>query len=313
MYNRWLVVVVLAGIISPALESQATPRSPGGLIRLLIDRAWRERRGADFECGRELAQEEEDRATAASLVEFGNAALPDLEKVLNSLQKDGENSEYAINPGVLLLAYASIRGRDAYARLHVMVGDPRLEFLQPSVDGAITIALDLTSYISSSEPLEDGVICRALDPRDSLDRLILAWEKDDRDKVQADLGPVASAALLSVLEKSGPWESMRLSFWPAPPGRIVSVGYRFLGAGVWSKPLATLETVSRPTKNPDAATGFGAMFTDASGAPCGQMRIRFSTLPEFPNAPRPWGAVRYVVDNADIGDVLHVIGLCAAR
>ncbi len=78
------------------------------------------------------------------------------------------------------------------------------------------------------------------EPRDVLDQLILAWERNDRPLLEASLAPGARAALNSLLAGTT-WVGLRGELWPDRSGGGVALGYRFDISGRWSEPEETLE------------------------------------------------------------------------
>ena len=284
---------------------QTNEQSPSDLISFLTDPY----RHVTFRCGLVST----DRAAAASLAKLGDAALPSLERAFDSLDSRGERSEFATSAGWLALAYAKIKGPDAYPRLARLIANPKLAFLRIDLDAAAELSLALTSYLDSSRPPSD-VVCRAAQPRDALDRLILTWERNERSLFQANLGPEGTAALNSLLQSKS-WAAMRTELWN---GRHVhgAVAYRFDIAGQWSEPEETLEQKRDPGNAPPTMIDpeLDALFKTRSGRVCGRHRVRFlgvKTGTTF-GAPSPFPD-SYVVDSADLGDLLRLIGSCAAN
>ncbi len=84
--------------------------------------------------------------TARSIVECGEAAIPELSKALDSIEQRGSESEFLLNIGWLLDPYATIAGPAAYPRLKRMAGVPALRSWERALDNAMALSLHLTSY-----------------------------------------------------------------------------------------------------------------------------------------------------------------------
>jgi hypothetical protein len=273
------------------------------------------------------------------LVGWGSSAVPAIEDALDSFEARGEESKVASKLGWLLLAYARIKGPAAYPRLRRMYNQ-RLsvygaDSYENDLDRSVALALGLTSYVSAtagSQALRQCALdtarslsrtpcvapwrqipflalnCNRVDePRDALDRLILAWEKDDRVSVEASLGPRAKIALDQLLKGRG-WTRMRSELLPVKAGRRVAFGYQFVLSGRWVEPDETLEgdkgggTSEAVPVNPEIE----ALFRNSSGAACGKMHLSFSKTP-------PPGMAEYMVDTPELADLLQVISSCAAN
>jgi len=137
-------------------------RNPYDLIRFLSHQSDRPKCDlSDHLCGAEEARE--DREATALLVKAGAAALPDLERAMDSIEAYGLDSEYGWDLGnSLFYAYAKIEGPAALPRLQRIIRNPALH---PAVigedidlfrlDDNIALALGLTSYVSAvHRPLE---------------------------------------------------------------------------------------------------------------------------------------------------------------
>jgi hypothetical protein len=200
-----LVTPLLFAFLASGLQgrgsSQAQQESPRDLVMFLTCQSDRPGKAPFLmgisSCGSATA----DYSAAKSLARWGTAAIPDIEAALNSIEQHGESSEFALGAEWLLAAYAQIQGSAAYPRLRRMMRDPALGFLRIDLDGAAAISLGLTSYLSSSrEPARMFHCLRGPQPRDALDQLILAWQRDDRSWLEGSLGPAARAALDSLLK-----------------------------------------------------------------------------------------------------------------
>jgi hypothetical protein len=259
---------------------------------------------ATFTCGSLNRQAEAYQEVARSLVALGEAAVPDLEAGFESLQKYGMQSEFSSNVYWLFLAYAKIKGPAAYARLEPLCDNEwftirqkdsglplDLPQLQGGLDVAIATAFGLTSYVSR---LRIGlrVICHFEEPRDSLDRLVVAWRNGDRKAFEAELGPNGKEAL----------ESER---WHETTQEGGAIGYRLEIAGRWSQPKETLAPMvwsidtSKDPLNPE----INVRFTDRLGRDCGSHRVQFLT-------PKRAGFAPFLIDNSDLGELLGKLRVC---
>jgi hypothetical protein len=161
---------------------------------------------------------------ARSLTEFGNSAIPDLERALASIGKQGRDSKYVRNAKWLLLAYARISKADGFLRLQSLTTVPGLGFLQNDLDDALALSLGLTSYVSDSRPLDEVVRCRPQEPRDAMDLLILSWERRDQNVLQASLG-ATSRAEFELLTQGRTWADLRAALWPGTSQHAIGIGY----------------------------------------------------------------------------------------
>jgi hypothetical protein len=325
---------------------QTAPQSPAELIRYLTYQSYRpDLHGAEkgafsaSSCGQVNGEARDDRALTMSLVKMGESAVPAIEEAISSYEARSEKWEVPLQAGMVLLAYARIKGPEAFPRLHRLIGSPSLASQAHSLDGSIALALGITSYVSSFQraPAPPFHICRVPDssadelsdtpcvppsqeklpfkfhcgrteePRDTLDDLVLGWETDDRLLLETSLGPKARVALEQLL-KGRTWAAMRSDLWPGPPDRSVQVGYKFDVAGRWSEPDETLVEENAPRSsewgpaNPEMQT----LFTNSSGGACGKVLLKFAK-----SRPRDW-IDPYSVDNANLGDVLKLIASCAS-
>lgn len=280
--------------------------SPTGWVRFLSHQSAssdeKEMEGT-FTCGQAAA----DRDAARSLAKFGNSAIPEIEKELDAMEdrgpRLGDGSPW------LELSYARIKGPIAFARLHRMEGDPKAGINRENMDSSIALSLGLTSYVSDSRLLLHNFDCfRGPEPRDALDRLILGWEKNDRQWLEASLGPHAKEALATLLGKSS-WYEMRADILQGRLGTNLAIGYRFEILGRWSEPPIVLDERlegDKPTSDsltPEIET----VFKDRSGNDCAKQSVKF--IGQQPDA----GQKTFLVDNADVGDLLRAMSSCMAR
>jgi hypothetical protein len=253
------------------------------------------------------AAAEASRVAAAELASFGTQAIPAIEGALDSIEKYGSASDY-IGGGWLLYSYAKIKGSAAYPRLRRMQLRPGLGGLKDAFSGSIALALGLTSYIVASDtPLD--VFCRAQVPRDTLDRFVLAWMKHNRSLMEECIGPNARVALNSLLQGKN-WTELQSEYWPDGASNNAAMGYRLEIPGPWADPTETLVSdpgVVRHVRDPENPT-IPVVFTNSSGRDCGRQTIKFLSPTRL--TALPW---RYLIDNADLGDLLRTISSCAVR
>jgi hypothetical protein len=313
--SRSVLIFGLLGLLAVSSGTGQTETEKGsaaGLIRFLTYQSDRPETSAVMlglvGCGSIKA----DRAAARSLAELGASAIPQIERALDSIEKRGAKSEFAIGAGWLLNVYARMKGRDACPRLRRMSGDPNLLFLQPGLDASFALSLGLTSYVSGRNKPGSIISCsRPLEPRYALNQLILAWERDDRSSLEASLGQDARAALGSLLIGRS-WADLRSQLWHGTSRSDVAVGYRFRISGRWSEPDEPLEErnergdVKMNSLNPDIETDF----TNSLGGGCGSYTVKFV---QSPTATNFGSSLPYLVDGADVGALLRLIGVCAAN
>jgi hypothetical protein len=302
-----VVLVTAVVLLSCNALGQTKERSPSELIRFLTYQS-DDRTGKPwvFRCG--LINT--DREAAAYLATFGDSAIPELERALDSIAAGGERSPFSVNGGWLLLTYARIRGQAAAPRLRKMSDDPKLKSssLTFDLDSALALSLGLTSFVSESREPTD-VVCRAEQPRDVFDRFVLAWERDDPAALEASLGSNAKAAL-NLLLRQRTWEEIRAKSWRSQARSGIAMGYRFETRGLWSEPEETLRQGEREQVDftPDALSfDLVTVFRDRFGVDCGRRRVKFQrssslTLPG-----------KFFVDSSDLGNLLSLIAFCAGK
>lgn len=303
-----------------------------------------------FSCGPALGEIRDNRAFTNTLVNFGPAALPPLEDALASFEAGGERSAVATEAGWLLLAYARLRGPAAYPRLKRMYENKRLDSAGYGLDRAVALAFGFTSYLSARRAAQTfqyyactnsdksgslgttpcvapqreqafrSIHCdRGNEPRDSLDRLILAWLAGNRTSVEASLGGTARSALEEALAGQN-WDSLRPRLRTGVSGRSIGMGYRFSISSRWSEPEETLEEQRVETTFADGRDRFEieTLLYDSAGSECGRSRLVFLKVPEAgwykngdPSLPVP-GPPEYLIDNSDIKDLLRLVSVCSA-
>ena len=255
----------------------------------------------------------EYRATATRLAALGMNATPAVDAALDSIERQGQQSDFAPNAGWLLLAYSRIEGTRAVPRLTRMLHANLLAFLGLELDEAMALALDITSYVDNRREAGAEFFCRRAEPRDALNQLIAAWLKNDRQGIESSLGPKARAALKSSL-RSKTWPIMRAELWNKAKGDS-AVGYRFEVSGRWSEPEETLSEIAETDPTQDRqGPKIETIFKSGSGADCGRHTIGFvgittatvvGVAPSYPDT--------YRIDNSDILDLLRQISSCAAK
>jgi len=303
-------------LATPPGSGQPPGESAADLIRYLTyqsGRQGRAQREALFECSMMMEAARQDRSAANSLVKLGMSAVPEIERAFASMEKLGPQSPFLFNGSWLLIAYAKILGAAAYPRLQRMTGNPRLGEYEYFLDDSLAVSLGLTSFVNGlGEGYGTGVTCGGKEPRDGLDRFILAWEKNDRASFEASLGPKGKASLRSLIQ-GRTWARMRGEFWHGGAGRGVAVGYRFQTEGTWAEPGENLDEAlalarakldkSRLPLNPDLDT----LFKNRSGEACGSQRVQFLTSEDSLFHLLPV----YLVDSSELGDLLRTISACA--
>jgi hypothetical protein len=287
-------------------QSQDVPQTPSDLIRFLTYQSGRPlnaaAKGLFFSCGAALTEYKADRPVAEALVNMGPRAVPDIETALNSIETQGGDSAFAVNSDWLLDVYARILGSAAFPRLRAMLSNPQLAYLRAGVAHAIALSLGITSYVpDSAEPGEIAPCSGVVEPQLRLDQLILAWERDDRQWVEANLGPTSIEALHRLLTGTS-WQAVRAKIWKANLSRSVAVGYRFVTPGWWSSVADEPFVAGTLERNP-ADPEIECIFTDSAGRACGTYRVKFlQTKNHYTN---------YLVNSADVAGLLGVISSCA--
>lgn len=301
--------VVLFGLLFGTFaQAQIRDESASGLIDFLTYQSGRTKPSEDgfnFSCQVDF-RAIQDRRAYDSLIRLGSAAMPALERYLDSLQhaEDGDVYVVAYNSQWVLYAYAKVAGRAALPRFFQMARDPKLLFLRLSLANSFALALDLTGYVSRLSH-GAGVLCRPRQPRDGLNQIIVAWEEDDRTLFEASLGQHAQAALHSMLEGQT-WASLRGGLFPKVSRGRFAVGYRFDAPGPWSVPEAGSDSPADAGSNdsPELET----KFKNRDGEDCGSYRVQFLRIP----STQP-GVAPYLVDNRNLADLLRTISSCAAQ
>ena len=239
------------------------------------------------------------QSIAAQLIGLGPTAIPPLEDALNFIEVQDLQGIEIPNARLILDSYLRIRGRAAYPRLQKMIESATMPSLQIELDDSVASLLGLTSAVSfrpgkTSLRTDSISSCRSPTPRDSLDRLIVAWNAGNRPAVEASLSPSARNDLGGLLAGKT-WESFRAGYWRASNDQSVTVGYRFLSTSSFQGAVpveipTTLETVA--------------------GRACGTLEIKFSSVPL---AAGTSGPRRYLVDGPGLAALLRLISSCASE
>lgn len=267
--------------------------TPSELIRMITTSTDDLSRSASFTCGSLYGDYERGRPLAKELVDLGGSAIPDLENALNSLEADGQLSGFAYRSGWLIMAYAKILGPPAFPRLRRMKSKVGID--QDALQTGIAIALGLTSYVDGRSA-QATKICFQNDPRDSLDRLILAWEHNDLKAIEESVGAEAKASLRGMRRE--------LSLGKSRPD--AAVGYRFESAERWAQAREVFDGTPYQSLQVADSIEVQTRFFGRTGADCGALLVEFVTKTNAPGRPD------YFVANSNVADLIHLIASCAA-
>lgn len=297
-------VALIVLFFGPVATASAQEASAAELVRFLSYGSGRPGR-QNIELGiSSCGQYGADREAAASLVALGARAVPEIERALDSIERLGGASEFALGSQWLVDAYAQIKGREAYSRLARFGTE-----LGVDLGDAVALSLGLTSVVSASRRLGTTIHCDGPgDARDAMDLFILAWERGDQTWLERTLGPAGRASLSSLLH-ARTWADLRSEVWRREPVGLVAVGYRFDNSTRWSGPRALLRS---PEPRWDADSDptrieLVTFFTDRSGRECGKQTIPFETVSGGRERELP-----YLVDSRDVDGLLRLISSCAA-
>ena len=349
------VVLSISLWVTIPIHAQKETQNPDELIRYLTYQTDRPDKhgmttGASgaFSCGPALGEARDNRALTKTLVDLGPPAVPAIEAALDTFEARGSRAEVAREAGWLLLAYGRLKGPASYPRLARMRTNPDLEYSASAFDAALALAFGFTSYLSQEQaarsyrdhicvdrdggssfgpkpctaseherPVKSFHCDRGNEPRDSLDRLILAWQAGNRVSVEASMGPAARSALEGALKRRS-WGTLQRELGSNTLGRKAAMGYRLDVAGRWSEPGETLEQDRRRTTLADSSTRFtiDTQFFRGSGEACGTAKLSFVGVPEsgwfmngIPSQPVP-GPVEYVINNSDVLGLLQLVFDC---
>lgn len=161
--RRTRIFGFFALIIGCCVACTAQEQSAAELIRSLTRLSDLEAMGViNNPCGQLMTE----RRSAMALAALGDAALPDLEKVL-----DATDARQGTSFGLpwLEMAYPRIKGRAAYERLRGLELDSKVGADGPfgedsgrrELDSAVALSLGLTSFVSAPrQPLENYRECK---------------------------------------------------------------------------------------------------------------------------------------------------------
>jgi hypothetical protein len=316
-YESALQVLLLAASFSTnAVMAQSQDKSPTELVRSLALGHPCDSSYTSIGTCNDLSME---TASVKALVAQGASALPAIEEALDSVERDGSNSEHSLNLYWLLQAYARIEESAAFPRLWKLSTQPNAEnTLGHGPFEAMALALGLTSWVPDSRlPLENLGFQQ---PRDALDRLIIGWERDDRQWLEGSLGPRSSTALTALVQGKE-WATLRGELWPQDSTGHVAVGYRFDAPHLWSAPrMARADSPEslRSSRAPSTVLVdisserpvLETHFTSRSGVDCGSRRITF--MVDTSNVgPGRDALPKFLVNDSDLAGLLRVIGTCA--
>ncbi len=298
-------VLYAAGLLFQNLvTAQPSDASISSLVRFL-GRAPNATEAMGLESG--CPDHTQDRRAAIALARQGESAIPAIEKELGFNSNDGSPAMWSDHKVWLLYAYVKISGTGAIQKIR----NHAHEVPEPHWDRAMALSLSLTSYISESHSppalrMFDGRVffCRPQEPRDALDQLISAWERDDRRSFVGSLGPDAATTLDAMLERRT-WSEMRAALWHHKESTL-ALGYSFKAPGRWSEPEETLNSDEPHQSAPDRTGEFeiDTTFSSASGKECGRRTVSFITT-----AARD-GALLYRVNVLDLDRLLGLLDGC---
>jgi hypothetical protein len=208
---------------------------------------------------------------------------------------------------LLVYAYAWIGGKSAFPALIRLANNSDFRALHHVIEESLALSLGITSWIDDNTRL--GVpLCRPMEPRDALDKLIVGFFDGDRESFVGAMGPVARASWERFVGPES-WKSARARILSNPVG---SLGYRFAEAGVWSEGAEEFSDAIEGKKTYPNVSDFpvspaiDTVFNDSVGSRCGRWNIVFDRRGTYPS-----GAF-YLVDSPDIEGLLRLVASCAA-
>jgi len=252
-----------------------------------------------FGCGQESAS----LAAAQRLAGLGKKSIPSLERELSAMERRGNQSMFG--SFWLQLVYARLKGRLAFDRIERMArsADPA-SIDRASIDEVLSLALNVTSYVSSSrKPMRRFHCLRAPEPRDALDNLISAWHTRDRIALQENLSPRPETTLRAIFGSSA---------WSTRHKGERAIGYRFRVSGRWGEPSETLLPDrdfgdARELMQLDAFS-IETSFSNQFGVGCRALRVGFVRVSsQMGETPMP-----YLVDSSKIREILEALSACAS-
>ena len=284
------------------LLAQAPREVPADMIRMLTTPNALESLGISSGCGNYSQR----RETAESLVRLGDVALPDIERALESVEREGDASPFRMGSKWILQAYSRLVGPSAVPRLVRMLGSPQCSSFGRDIEEGIAVALGLSSYVvASTRPVQRLECDRIADPSDGLDRAIRAWVHKDRAELVASLGPAGGDSLKGWIARAG-WRGLLRDWWPTT-GEVWGVGYRF---AVRPPPAADVDpTIPRYCSGSADSLDCEVICVDHQGRECGEVRVTFQR-----SSSRASGATaEFRVNNGDISELLRAVAACASR
>lgn len=310
-----LAFVLTLAVARGAALGQADPELARRSTRELIEVVVRQPAGGEWSkdilgCASDEASKQR-RAAARELLRRRTKAVAEIEAGLADLKATSEQSSITDNSDWLLCAYAAIRGPSAFTAVFDFSGVPGLT--RPLVRNALSLSLGITSFVPSTLGTTSGnnIRCRAVEPRDALDDLILGWMRGDESQVKPLLGARARAALGRMLESSS-WTELR-GRWRPSEWKSGAVGYRLGIPGRWSEPIETLDEERHESRTPDSRFMIQTEFVNGKGRSCGGMQVAFVERAASPDDRLTAGLLKaYDVDNEDLDELLRLISQCAS-
>jgi hypothetical protein len=300
------ILLFFSCLALPQASSQVEEAS--ALIDFLANRTDRPDKAAIevgvFSCGQVAANLE----AACKLADLGQPAVPRIEAELDVIEAYRDRWEYGAN--WIALALARIKGSGAYPRLRKLNHGVILDGERQNFDDAIALSLGITSYVSASRGTAKRIDCgRALEPRHTLDQLILGWLRGDRSLFESNLGPNGRIALGSLLGDHT-WEKMHSAGLGKGGGIDEAIGYRLNIDGKWSEPPEPLRR-NRVLEDPSTFNGqnkflIDTTFVGRTGKICGGLKVTFLRIyGTIDREIRP-----YQIDNVNIGSLLSTLRAC---
>jgi hypothetical protein len=279
--------------------------SPSQLVKFVTYQNRSDAYDGTLTCVADSPAKKKDQDAIERLVSLGERSVPALEQEFGAISKKGENGQYTPNLQRLFYVYARVRGARAFPLLRDMELRPHFSSETVPIDGAIAVALGLTSYLSIAHPSERLLAaCQGQQPRDALDQMIVSWERGDPLWFETSLGETAARAV--AVKDDDEWQAFRRTFWRDAPN--AAIGYKFQIPGSLSEPSMPIPFQAR-VPNEEEKLDLDTAFYDRNGRNCGHMMIKFIQGA----TPKPPGYLRYVVDNPNIADVLQLISACARQ
>lgn len=279
--------------------------SPSQLVKFVTYQNRSDAYDGTLTCIADSPAKKKDQEAIERLVSFGERSAPALEQEFDAISKKGGDGQHTPNLQQLFYVYARIRGARAFPLLRDMELRPNLGSETVSIDGAIAVALGLTSYLSIAHPsLRVLVDCQGQQPRDALDQMIVSWERGDPLWFETSLGENAARAV--AVKDDEEWRAFRRAFWRDSPN--AAIGYKFQVPGSLSDSSMLIPFQAR-VPNDERKLDLDTAFYDRNGRNCGHMMIKL--IQEA--TPKPPGYLRYVVDNPNVAEVLQLISACARQ